>query len=147
MLLCRPGALPVAAVGALVALQFFGGHPETSFHAMVAVVLFFCLRDAGRRPVGADGWTCCAPRGPLAGVRAGSAAAVTLLPLLELLVHSGDYARRLDEESSHSTPPTWARCSCTTTGAGPRRPPSSPIISNRGYYAGGITLMLAAARR
>ena len=44
LLVRRPGPLPAAGLAALVALQFFGGHPETSFHVMVAVVVFFAFR-------------------------------------------------------------------------------------------------------
>jgi Bacterial membrane protein YfhO len=40
----RPEALSAAGLAAVVALTFFGGHPETTFHAMVAAVVFFTLR-------------------------------------------------------------------------------------------------------
>ena len=45
----RPGPLPAAGLAALVALQFFGGHPETSFHFLFATVVYFALRLIQRR--------------------------------------------------------------------------------------------------
>ncbi|MGH2967834.1 MAG: hypothetical protein ACRDK0_02040, partial [Solirubrobacteraceae bacterium] len=47
----RPGALPVAGLAAVVALQFFGGHPESSFHALAAASLF-ALIAVSRAPAG-----------------------------------------------------------------------------------------------
>ena len=45
----RPGS--VALLALVVALQFFGGHPESSFHCMVVAALFAVLRP----PAGAGG--------------------------------------------------------------------------------------------
>jgi hypothetical protein len=47
----RPGPLPVAGLAAVVALQFFGGHPESSFHAL-AGASFFGLLAISRAPAG-----------------------------------------------------------------------------------------------
>ena len=53
----RPGALPVAGLAPVVALQFFGGHPESSFHSLAAAALFALLalsratRRGARAPV------------------------------------------------------------------------------------------------
>ena len=66
-----------------MALQYFGGHPETSFHVLAAAFLFALLRGP-RRVV----WF-------LGGVAAGTAlAAVVLIPFVELLAHSSDLANR-----------------------------------------------------
>jgi Bacterial membrane protein YfhO len=71
-------------------------------------------------------------------------AAVMLVPLVEFLFQSGDYQRRLDRPTSHGEAKYlgalflhdyWGRATQTTIAA---------FGSNRGYYAGGITLMLAA---
>ncbi len=43
-LIRRPGVLSVAGLGGVVALQFFGGHPESSFQALFAVACYFVLR-------------------------------------------------------------------------------------------------------
>jgi len=40
----RPGVLPAAALATLVALQFFGGHPESSIFAIFATLAYFVLR-------------------------------------------------------------------------------------------------------
>jgi hypothetical protein len=139
--------LPVAGLALLVALQFLGGHPETSFHVMFATVGFFVLRvlvawrsgdrepGALRRPVVAFG-------GAL--VLGTAMAALMLLPLVEFLFHSGDYERRLNSPTSSGEPKYlaalllgdyWGRSTQTTIAA---------FASNRGYYAGAITLMLAS---
>ena len=78
----RPGPRPVAALALVVALQFFGGHPESSFHVLAAGSFFALLalsrieRGARLRAIGRLA----------AGLVAGSLlAAVALLPFLELL--------------------------------------------------------------
>ena len=40
----RPGLLSGAGLAAVVGLQFLAGHPESSFHALLAAVAFFALR-------------------------------------------------------------------------------------------------------
>jgi len=143
----RPGPIPAAGLAALVALQFFGGHPETSFHVMVVLTGWFALRallawsSKGRRredlvrPTLAYG---------LAVAGGTAAAAVVLLPLVELLWHSGDYARRVREDPSHSEPRYLGALLLFDYWGRPTQTPLAVILSNRGYYAGGITLMLAA---
>jgi hypothetical protein len=44
MVVRRPGPLPAAGLAVVVALAFFGGHPETTFHAIVASVVYFGFR-------------------------------------------------------------------------------------------------------
>jgi hypothetical protein len=144
----RPEALSAAGLAAVVALTFFGGHPETTFHAMVAAVVFFTLRlllawrRAGRerkalvRPVLTFGL----------GLAVGTAiAGVLLVPMVEFLLHSADYSRRLQRPPGHADAhylgafflsDYWGRPTQTSLAAN--------IVSNRGFYAGGITLMLAA---
>ncbi len=89
----RPGALPVAGLALVVALQFFGGHPESSFHSLAASALFALLAlsrsDDRWRAVGRL----------VIGVVAGAAlAAVALLPFVELLFHSNDLTTREGRE-------------------------------------------------
>jgi Bacterial membrane protein YfhO len=74
------------ALAAVVAVQFFGGHPESNFHLLAVTVAFFAfrvfvLRTALARPL-------LAFAGGLAGGTA--LAAVALVPFLELLFRSGD---------------------------------------------------------
>jgi hypothetical protein len=141
-----PGPLPWAGLAGVVGLVFLGGHPESSFHALVVTIAWFAFRVLmdwrradGVRPL---------VRPTLAfGLAVGAGAAlagIVLLPLFELLVNSGDYARRANAAPSHTQLWTvgafflsdyWGRATQT---------PLAAIVTNRGFYAGGITLMLAA---
>jgi hypothetical protein len=121
-----------AALAFVVALQYFGGHPETSFHVLAAALLFALLR--GPRRVG---WF-------LGGVVAGTAlAAIALIPFVELLAHSSDLANRANREHAHTParfglalalPDYWGR---------PTQLVSQPFIVTRAFYAGALPLMLA----
>jgi hypothetical protein len=144
----RPGPLPAAGLAAAVALQFLGGHPETSFHTMLAVVVFFVFRlvqrvsreGGGRRALLRPALTF-----GLAAAVGSAIAAIVLLPLLELLLHSADYARRQDKTPTHMDPRFIGALFLSDYWGRPTQTPLAPFVSNRGYYAGGVTLMLAAA--
>lgn len=139
----RPGALSTAGLSAVVALQFVGGHPESSFHALAAASLFFLWRlwQRGRRE----------RRELLARVAAAGAAlalgtalaGVAVVPLVEALAQSADVAERGDDEPvqiqakyvfSVLMHDYWGR----TTQA-----PRSPFSVDRGFYAGLLPLFLA----
>jgi hypothetical protein len=123
-----------AGLALVVALQYFGGHPETSFHVLAAALLFALLR-APRRVL----WF-------LGGVAAGTAlAAVVLIPFVELLAHSSDLANRSGRDPARTPlrfglalalPDYWGR---------PTQLVSQPFIVTRAFYAGALPLMLAAA--
>ena len=127
-----PTRRSVAALALLVALQYFGGHPETSFHVLAAAFLFALLR--GPRKIA---WF-------LGGVAAGTAlAAVVLIPFLELLAHSSDLANRSGRDPAKTPlrfglalalPDYWGR---------PTQLVSQPFIVTRAFYAGALPLMLA----
>jgi hypothetical protein len=143
----RPTALAGAGLAAVVALQFFGGHPETSFHTMLAVVAFFAFRLTQRASREGGGWREQLRPALTFGfaVAVGSAiAAIVLLPLLELLLHSADYARRQDKIPTHMDPRFIGAFFLQDYWGRPTQTPLVPFLSNRGYYAGGLTLMLAA---
>jgi hypothetical protein len=143
----RPGTLSVAGLSALVGLQFLGGHPETSFHVMVVTTLWFAFRvllawwRGGRdrsllvRPTVAFGLSL--------GLGA-ALAALTLLPLLELFRHSDDYQHRLDNPPSFTSSQHLGAFFLSDYWGRPTQTETAAFVSNRGYYAGGITLMLAA---
>lgn len=149
LLVRRPGPLPAAGLAALVALQFFGGHPESSFHAMFALLVFFAFRLVSR--VRAEGEPARAGVRPvvlfaLAALTGAAIAAVALVPFLELLFRSGDLDRRLDVEAGHwplkylgalFLHDYWGRPTNGST--------IEPFMVIRGWYAGAATLMLAAA--
>jgi hypothetical protein len=87
----RPTPVRAAGLAAVVALQFFGGHPESNFHLLAATVCFFVLRVLVLRRAG-DLPSLRAPLLAFAGGLVGGAAlaAITLLPFLELLYRSSD---------------------------------------------------------
>jgi hypothetical protein len=141
----HPSRLPAAGLALVAGLAFLGGHPETTFHTLSATVVFFAFRvlfarprETGlARPVVVFGLS-------LAGGAA--LAAVMLVPLLELFVHSADYARRIDQDPGHANARYLGAFFLFDYWGRPTQTPLIPdIVSNRGYYAGGITLMLAAS--
>jgi hypothetical protein len=101
-----PGGGGVGITAAALALSFHGGHPETFFHCLAAGAVYFLweifprdVRRYSRRAVG----------GALAaGLLAFGLAAPVLLPLLEALPHSAEYAARrasLAEEGPRQSVP------------------------------------------
>jgi hypothetical protein len=111
-LIRRPGPLSVAGLGVIVALQFFGGHPESSFQALFAVACYFVLRvlqepgggiramqGAGRRWSSRLGALFRSCRGAvicfvLAIVLGTALAGVAIFPFVELLRNSSDLTSR-----------------------------------------------------
>ncbi|MGH2948236.1 MAG: YfhO family protein [Solirubrobacteraceae bacterium] len=134
----RPGALPVAGLALVVALEFFGGHPESSFHVLAAASLFALLalsrvahprRAAGRL---------------LAGLVAGSAlAAVAVVPFVELLLHSADLGARRGREPLHLEPRFLLGYALPEYWGRPSGPQTEGFMVARAFYAGALPLMLA----
>jgi membrane protein YfhO len=145
LLIRRPEPLPAAGLAALVALQFFGGHPETSFHFMFVTVVYFVARllqrrwREGRRALVRPTVTF-----GLALAAGGALAAVVLLPLAELLLHSADLAHRQDSAPTQLDERFLGAFFLNDYWGRPTQQPLVPFVSNRGLYAGGITLMLGA---
>jgi hypothetical protein len=141
-----PSPLSTAGLAVVVAVQFFGGHPESSFHLLVVAVAFFALRLVLLRRDGNG------PRaGPAvlalgAGLAGGAAlAAITLVPFLELLRHSGDvtvrqdyWRLRLPREYllGFALPDYWGRGTSTEIGE---------FAQSRAVYVGALPLVLAGA--
>ena len=146
----RPDPLTAAGLAAVVAAQFFTGHPESSFHALLATVAFFAFRlwqsrreDAGRRGQ---------VRRRLVAFGAGLAggaglAAVSLVPLRSS--SSGSRPTCTTGPASRSTgicrprtssglflPDFWGR---------PTQTPIRRIMFESALYVGALPLMLAAA--
>ena len=108
----KPGVLSAAGLAVVIALQFFGGHPESSFQAFFAMVAFLVLRlfqgtDGAAAALGGaarDGRSRIGAlyrsvRKPILvfviAVVVGTAiAAVAILPFLELLRNSSDLTSR-----------------------------------------------------
>jgi hypothetical protein len=139
-----PTVLSCAGLAVVVALQFFGGHPESNFHLLVATVAFFAFRVVVlrrrralrelRRPLLAFS----------AGLAGGTAlAAVALVPFLELLFRSADMQVResywelaLPERYllGFLLPDYWGRATHAAVGA---------FAQERALYVGALPLVLA----
>jgi Bacterial membrane protein YfhO len=149
-LIRRPDLLSAAGLSAVLAVQFLGGHPESSFHALVAMVAFFVLRLVVARRDTAPGAPAIA-RSVLAfgGAAVGGVAlaAVTIIPFAELLWESADLHDRQGDAVDHQPilrdfalgiflPDYWGRATAT---------PLKLFVLDRALYVGALPLMLAAA--
>ncbi len=90
--LARGGEHPIAVTAAALLLSALGGHPETFFHSVAAAGVYFLwelfARDARPKAGRALGGALAA------GLLAAGLAAPAVLPLLEALPHSAEYAAR-----------------------------------------------------
>ena len=137
----RRGALPVAALALVVAAQFFGGHPESSFHVLATGSLFALLALSR---IDRSAWLPAVGR-LVAGLLAGSAlAAIAIVPFVELLAHSADLATREQADPLHmdarfllgyALPEYWGR---------PSGFQIAGFLVARAFYVGALPLMLAA---
>jgi hypothetical protein len=147
LLLRRPGPLPFAGVAVVVALQFFGGHPESCFHVLIAATAFWIIRLVSLRPAGAGA----VARGVAVfglALAAGTAlAAAALIPFFELLAHSADVEARSYLGSSHQAPRYLLGLFLDDYWGRPTRVslvfPSA--MEERAYYLGALALMLGVA--
>ncbi len=140
-----PTPLPAAGLGVVVALQFLGGHPESSFHVLAATVVFFCFRVIVLRRRGALGDVRRRLLAFAAALVGGTAlAAVMLLPFLELLSRSSDVQVRQTFSAlalpskyllGFMLPDYWGRATHTEIGA---------FAQERALYVGALPLVLAA---
>lgn len=149
LLVRRPSPLPAAGLAALVACAYFGGHPETTFHALFATLVFFAFRLLLRARNERQGWRELVRPSVtvVAAFVVGTAiAAVMLLPFFELLLNSGDLERRQGEPSGF-----WPRKYLGALflhdywGRPTQQSDIEPFMQIRGWYAGGLTLILATA--
>jgi Bacterial membrane protein YfhO len=146
----RPGLLPAGGLSAVVAVQFLGGHPESSFHALVATCAFFLLRLLlARRWAGATRGRLVRTALAFAGCLLGGAAlaALTLVPFAELLLNSADLRDRMGDAIDKRPlerafalgiflPDYWGR---------PTGNPLRLFLLDRALFVGALPLMLAAA--
>jgi hypothetical protein len=137
----RPGPLPAAGLSVVVALQFFGGHPESNFHVLFATVAFFVLRLVVLRP--AMGRSLAAFAGGLAG--GALLAAVALVPLMELILHSGELEERTEANPDKVRATFLAMVLLPDFWGRPTQTPIFTFINSRAFYAGVLPLMLAVA--
>ena len=148
-LIRRPDLLSGAALSAVVGVQFLGGHPESSFHAVLAMIAFLVMRlvqerRSGASPAAGAGRTLLAFSAATAGGVA--LAALVLLPFGELLLNSADLHARQGISIDHAPllrqfalgialPDYWGRATAT---------PIRPFLLDRALYAGALPLMLTA---
>jgi hypothetical protein len=133
------GAWPLAAV---TGLHLLSGHPESSFHAEVAAVVFGALRVRGlgvpwRRPLAAF------VGASLFGL---ALAAVAVLPFLELLRRSADIHQRSGSAQHNHLPLKYTLEAFLPDWYG--RPTQTPLrifLLARAWYGGALALMCAAA--
>lgn len=138
----RPDARGAWPLAALTGAQLLSGHPESSFHAEVAAVVFGALRVRGlgvawRRPLRA-----------FAGATAFGflLAAVAVLPFLELLARSADIHQRSGTAQNNHAPLKDALGAFLPDWYG--RPTQTPLrlfLLARAWYGGALALMCAAA--
>jgi hypothetical protein len=137
----RTDLLAGAGLAAVIGLQFLAGHPESSFHALLAAGAFLALRLWQARTLWRPLLAFCAA---LAGGLA--LAAVSLIPFAELLSLSADVRDRAGESIDVHLeakevlglflPDYWGR---------PTQTPIRPILLERAMYVGALPLMLAVA--
>ena len=135
----RPDLRRCALLALVIAIQFVSGHPESSFHLLVAVAVFALLRLRGS----------VAPRRACLLLLAGgawgaAAAALTLLPAAELVLRSADLEQRSGEAQHIWTarkfglgvliPFQWGK---------PTQTPLDFFLLARAFYGGALPLMLA----
>ena len=137
----RPWARSAAWLALVIGVQFLAGHPESSFHLLLAVALFALLRLRGSP----------APRRAalltVGGVAWGAAlAALVLLPFGELLLRSADLHQRAGAASDIKTPLKFALGIFIPFQWGkPTQTPLNFFLLARAFYGGALPLMLAAA--
>lgn len=149
MLVRRPDLLAGGLLAGVVGIQFLCGHAESSFHALLTTVLFFALRLWQARrgaPPGElrPGRTAAVFAGALV---AGTAlSALTLVPFVQLLLHSADFHERQGQSVDVSLqfkesigiflPDFWGRSTQT---------PIRLFVLERALYVGALPMMLAFA--
>jgi len=144
----RPDALAVCGLAAVTALQFFGGHPESSFHSIFAAGLFFILRTIQLRRSGRAGptpvWRSLAAfAGAL--LLGAALAAITLIPFLELLAHSQDAGERGSVQAATVARKFFITVLLNDYYGRPTVRPLEGFVLERAFYVGALTLSLAFA--
>jgi hypothetical protein len=135
----RPDPRRTALLALVIGLQFLCGHPESSFHLIVAVLVWCALRLRG-----SPSWRRAA-LGVLGGLVWGAAlAAVVLLPVAELVLRSADLTQRAGEAKGIKTPLKFALGVMVPFYWGkPTQTPIDFFLLARAFYGGALPLMLA----
>lgn len=148
LVLRAPGLLPMAGLAVAVALQFMAGHPESSFHLLFTAFVYFVFRllVAWWRGAGkARGLLRPTLTFVLALAGGTALAAFVLVPFIELLANSSDLHSRLRLPPGHTDIKYLPALFLHDYWGRPTQAEIVPFMSNRAWYAGGLTLMLASA--
>ncbi|HET9101947.1 MAG TPA: YfhO family protein [Solirubrobacteraceae bacterium] len=153
LLLCErlvrgPSRLNVSGLGVVLALQFLAGHPESSFHLLFTASLYVAFRLIEGMVRRRSGW-----RGLLrpalayvgALILGVGLAALVLLPFAEFVLHSGDLARRTGSSAGFWPRKYLGALFLHDYWGRPTQLDLESFMQVRGWYAGAVTLMLAAA--
>jgi hypothetical protein len=136
----KPDPRRAALLALAIGLQFLCGHPESSFHLIVAVGVFSALRLRGspswrRAVLGLVG----------ALVWGGLLAALVLVPVGELVLRSADLEQRAGEAQNIKTPLKFALGAMVPFYWGkPTQTPIDFFLLARAFYGGALPLLLAA---
>jgi hypothetical protein len=135
----RPDPRRAALLALVIGLQFLCGHPESSFHLIVAVLVFSALRLRG-----SPSWRRAAV-GLVGGLVWGALlAALVLLPVGELVFRSADLEQRAGEAQNIKTPLKFALGVMVPFYWGkPTQTPIDFFVLARAFYGGALPLLLA----
>ena len=148
LLVRRPGRLSVAALAAVVGLQFLGGHPESSFHLIFVLAVFFAFRallDLRRRRLPVRALARPAVAFAVATVAGTALAALVLAPLAEFVLHSADLSRRVNTAAGFWQRRYLGALLLHDYWGRPTQVDIQAFMQTRGWYAGAVTLMLAVS--
>ena len=137
----RPEPLPACGLAAIVAVQFFGGHPESSFHVLAATAAFFllCLWRRRGKPLAPSVLAF------VAAVAGGALlASVALVPLAELILNSGELSERTESAPDKISPRFLMTALLADFWGRPTQVPLEAFVHARAFYVGALSLMLAA---
>lgn len=138
----RPGPLPVAGLAAIVAVQFAGGHPESSFHALAGTLAFFAWRLWARRDASA-GLARPAVAWAAALLLGTAVAGVAVVPFVESVAESADLSER-DNAGFPSIGRQYVLTMALTDYWGrPTQAPRGGFTIEHAFYFGALPLFLA----
>lgn len=138
----RPGPLPVAALAGVVAVQFAGGHPESSFHALAATLVFFAWRVWTSRD-GSSGLARPAAAWVAALLVGTAIAGVVVIPFAEALAQSADLSQRSDTDLPTTDSRYLLSIFFTDYWGRPTQAPRAGFTLEHAFYFGALPLFLA----
>jgi membrane protein YfhO len=139
----RPGALTVVPLALTVGVQFLCGHPQTSFHTLVAALLLLAWRLWERRR---DGPSRAVITGGvwIGAVALGAVvAAVALAPFVEMLIQSETVSRGGARLPTTVPPRNLLTIFLTDYWGRPTQSPIGGFTVTHAFYAGALPLFLA----